>query len=393
MPMNSKSAVIFVPNDTGRTGLSRPMLLRNCMGVPLLTWLVHALRRDGVQRYFLVCHDRYLSEAKACFPASCSLTACMDRDAADLMHVFLSTAEAEEEQVLVVTGPCVYVPAEAVLADEDGAPIAANACRLDRTALMEALDDTAFSFGRFLVSCGEACTNYDGMFSVNGPDELADWQPILKRAVLYALADQGVEIWDYDHCYVDPTVEVGEGTVLMPGTILRGSTRIGADCCIGPDCLLENAVIGSGCRVNSSQIYDSAVGKDANIGPYAYIRPDCEIGSRTRVGSFVEMKSSRLGDGTRVSHLSYIGDTDAGRNCSFGAGAVTVNFDRRDKYRTVIDDDAFVGCDTSLIAPVHVGRGAYIAAGSTITDDVPAQALGIARTRQQNKKDWAIKNK
>ena len=391
--VNGKSAVIFVPNDTGKTGFARPMMLARVMGVPLLTWLVSELTRSGVERYFLVCHDRYLSEAKTCFPASCSLTACMDRDAANLMHVFLSTADSKEEQVLVITGPCVYVPAEAVFSEQESAPVPASACRVSREALMDALDDSAFSFSRFLVSCAEACTDRDGMFSVSSADELADWQPVLKRTVLYELARQGVEIWDYDNCYVDPTVHIGGGTVLMPGTIVRGHSRIGHDCVIGPNTLLENAVVGNGSQVNSSQIYDSSVGHDANIGPFAYIRPDCDIGSRTRVGNFVEVKNSKIGEGTHIPHLSYIGDTDAGRNCNFGAATVTVNFDRRSKHRTVVEDDAFVGCSTSLIAPVSIGRGAYVAAGSTITDDVPAQALGIARTRQQNKKDWAIKNK
>lgn len=391
--MDGNSAVIFIPDDTAKTGLARPLMLSRIMGVPLLRWLSGALYRGGVSRCFLVCHDRYLSEARACFPEEVALTACKDQDAADLMHVFLSTAREEERQVLVITGPCVHIAPEAVYDDDGEPPAPASACRVDRQALMDALDDSAFSFGRFLVSCGEACTDRDGMFSISGPEELADWQPLLKRSVLYELARQGVEIWDYDSCYVDPAAQVGAGTVLMPGSILRGPCRVGADCVIGPNTLLQNAAVGNGSQINCSQIYDSTVGQDASVGPYAYIRPDCAIGSRTRIGSCVEVKNSSVGEGTQAAHLSYIGDADAGRNCNFGAASVTVNFDRRAKHRTRVEDEAFIGCGVNLIAPVHVGRGAYVAAGSTITEDVPAQALGIARTRQQNKKDWAIKNK
>ena len=228
---------------------------------------------------------------------------------------------------------------------------------------------------------------------LTAPDELADWQPILKRLHLYELANGGVEIWDYDNCYVDPTVQVGAGTVLMPGTILRGKTVIGENCTIGPNTLLEHAVIGNNTKVNASQIYESSVGDDTAVGPFAYVRPNCRIGSDVKVGDFVEIKNSVIGDATKISHLTYIGDSDVGKRINFGCGTVTVNYDRAKKFRTVIEDDAFIGCNTNLIAPVTVGNGAYIAAGSTITEDVPAHSLSIARVRQSNKENWSTKHK
>ena len=238
---------------------------------------------------------------------------------------------------------------------------------------------------------------YDGVISgsqlVADLQEMTSWQPVLSRAKLYELSKQGVEIWDYNTTYVDPAASVGPGTALLPGTILRGQTSIGKNCTIGPNSYLENARVGDGTKVNASQIYNSSVGYDTHVGPFAYVRPGSTVGNAVRVGDFVEIKNSAIGDGTKISHLTYVGDSDVGKNINFGCGTVTVNYDRSKKYRTVIEDNAFIGCNTNLIAPVRVGEGAYIAAGSTITDDIPAMALSIARARQQNKKDWASKHK
>ena len=135
------------------------------------------------------------------------------------------------------------------------------------------------------------------------------------------------------------------------------------------------------------------MGKFTSVGPFAYIRPNCTIGDHIKLGDFVEVKNSVIGDGTKVSHLTYIGDSDVGRNCNFGCGTVTVNYDRVKKYRTTIGDDCFIGCNTNLVAPVTLGDGAYTAAGTTVTDNVPSQALAIGRARQSNKRDWAARNK
>ena len=203
----------------------------------------------------------------------------------------------------------------------------------------------------------------------------------------------GVSIWDYNNTYVEPTVFVGAGTELLPGTVLRGTTSIADGCTIGPNSYLENVKVGEGTKINASQVYDSEIGSDTTVGPFAYVRPGSRIGSHVRCGDFVEVKNSTIGDGTKISHLTYVGDSDVGKNINFGCGTVTVNYDRVHKSRTVIDDNAFIGCNTNLIAPVHVGEGAYIAAGSTVTDDVPPAALAIARARQQNKRDWANRHK
>lgn len=366
------------------------MLLR-IMGSPLLSWLVSSLVSRGAGRFFLVCHERFAQEARACFPSGLEVMPASDQDAPDLLHVFLSTAEDDEAEVVVVTGPAVFVD-RSLAAQSDVIPSPSCVSHVSREALMEALDEK-FSFLDFLRQRGKAFTDRDGAYTVKSSEELAAWQPVLNLTHLHALVRAGAEVWDYQNCYVDPTVRVGRGTVLMPGTILRAGTAVGEDCIIGPNAYLENVTVGDRTTVNASQLYDAKVGDDTKIGPFAYIRPGTVIGSHIKVGDFVEVKNSSIGDGTKIAHLTYVGDSDVGRNVNFGCGTVTVNYDRARKYRTTIEDDAFIGCNTNLIAPVTVGRGAYTAAGSTITDNVPPQALAVARARQTNKKEWAARNK
>ena len=345
------------------------MMLQAIMGTPLLSWLTRSLAAGGVGRFFLVCHERFLSEAKHCFPDGCELSCAKLEETADQLHVFLSTADEQEEDVIVVTGPAVIDP---FAVDEEafsGAPVESGVSSVSRQALMDALDDT-FIFTDFMKEHGIPYTDRDGVYAVSSMQQLAEWKPVLSRGVLYDLAAAGVSIWDYDNTYVEPTVFVGAGAELLPGTVLRGTTSIADGCMIGPNSYLENVKVGENTRVNASQVYDSEIGADTTVGPFAYVRPGSRIGSHVRCGDFVEVKNSTIGDGT-----------------------VTVNYDRVKKSRTVIDDDAFIGCNANLIAPVHIGQGAYIAAGSTVTDDVPPAALAIARARQQNKRDWANRHK
>lgn len=179
----------------------------------------------------------------------------------------------------------------------------------------------------------------------------------------------------------------------MPGTILRGRSLIRAGACIGPWSLVEDSEIGEGCVVNASQVYGSQIAAEVLVGPYAHIRRGTELGRGAHIGSFVETKNAKIGENTWAAHLSYLGDAEIGSDCNIGCGTSTANYDRVDKHKTIIGDHAFIGCQTVLVAPVTVGDGAYIGAGSTITEDVPENALGIARNRQSNKKDWSSKHK
>lgn len=201
----------------------------------------------------------------------------------------------------------------------------------------------------------------------------------------------GVLFVSRDGVVIGPDVAIGAGTAILPGTLLSGATKIGKDCVIGPNTVLNNTVVGDNCAVNSSQLADSALGAGVTLGPYSQLRPGCTVGDGVKIGDFVEIKNSSIGEGTSVAHLTYIGDADVGRHCNFGCGVVFVNYDGESKNRTTIGDYAFIGCNTNLIAPVSVGEGAYTAAGTTVSKDVPAGAMAIGRVDQQNKPEWATK--
>lgn len=201
----------------------------------------------------------------------------------------------------------------------------------------------------------------------------------------------GVDIPCFDGVMIDPQVKIGQGTTILPGTILRGETQIGENCTIGPNSLIENSTVGDGALLNSTQCYNSVVKGGVNIGPFVHIRPNSVVGENVHLGNFVEVKNSTIDTGTKVSHLTYVGDSDVGKKVNFGCGTVTVNYTGKAKFRTTIKDNAFIGCNTNLVAPVTVGEGAYTAAGSTITEDVPDDSLGIARARQTNKLGWCKK--
>ena len=204
----------------------------------------------------------------------------------------------------------------------------------------------------------------------------------------FAFEAQGVRFFDLSRCYIDIGVEIGEETIIYPDVIIEGKTIIGRNCVIGPGCHLKNMIIGNGTRMSNTVAYDSEIGNNTETGPFAYIRPGSKIGSNCKVGDFVEVKNSIMGDGAKASHLTYIGDADIGKNVNLGCGTVVVNYDGKNKHRTVVEDDCFIGCNTNLISPVTVKKGAFIAAGSTITEDVPEETLAIARARQVNRVGW-----
>ncbi len=206
-----------------------------------------------------------------------------------------------------------------------------------------------------------------------------------RERVMEALQQRGVVIPDPDRTYVDETVEVASGTVLYPGTHLRGETRIGPNCRIGPDCWIEDSTIEAGSTVRYSVVESARIRSDSAIGPYAHLRAGADVGPEARVGNFVEVKQARLERGVKVGHLAYVGDAEIGEGTNVGAGTITCNYDGVAKHRTVIGKGAFIGSNASLVAPVTIGDGAVIAAGSAITDDVPAGTLSFGRARQMNK--------
>lgn len=207
------------------------------------------------------------------------------------------------------------------------------------------------------------------------------------------LMERGVWIIDPESVWIDYSAEVAAGVTLYAGSRILGASKIGEGCRIGPNCEIRDTIIGKGNTIVQSQIEESVIAEACQIGPFSYIRPNSTIGSRVRIGDFVEIKNSGIGDDTMISHLTYVGDADVGNHVNFGCGTILVNFNGISKNRSTIEDHAFIGCNSNLVSPVHIGKGAFIAAGSTITQDLPADSLGIARVRQQVKEHWVTKRK
>ena len=213
-------------------------------------------------------------------------------------------------------------------------------------------------------------------------------QKIMQRRINAALMDKGINMLDPEYTYVSPYTKIGYGTTILPGSMIKPGSWVGCGCTIGPNTIIDCASIGDETSVNSSQVYESKVGAHATVGPFAYIRPGCEVGDHTRIGDFVELKKAHIGNGTKVSHLTYIGDAEVGERVNFGCGTVVVNYDGYVKSKTVIGDDCFIGCNTNLVAPVELGDRVLTAAGTTVTKNVPDGAMAVARARQENKEGW-----
>jgi bifunctional UDP-N-acetylglucosamine pyrophosphorylase/glucosamine-1-phosphate N-acetyltransferase len=229
------------------------------------------------------------------------------------------------------------------------------------------------------------------MLGVNDRWQLAEASAILRKRVLRELALSGVTIIDPENTYVGVDVRVGQDTILEPMTILEGTTTIGSNCKIGPAARIVDSTIGNGCTVNASQVHRATLLDGVRCGPYANLRPGALVGVQAKIGNFVELKNASLGTKASVSHLSYIGDGSVGDGANIGAGTIFCNYDGIDKHRTEVGDGAFVGSNTTLVAPVKIGEGAIVAAGSVITSDVPENALALGRSRQEVKEAWASK--
>src|SRR5690554_68145 len=234
-------------------------------------------------------------------------------------------------------------------------------------------------------------TDADETLGVNDRLALSEAERLMKQRINREHMKNGVTIIDPLTTYIAPTVQIASDVVIEPGTKILGHSVIGTDSVIGPNSEIIDSHIGEQSKVLHSVVHDSQVGNRVNIGPYAHVRPASDIRDDVKVGNFVEVKKSVIDDGSKVSHLSYIGDAEIGKNVNVGCGSITVNYDGLNKFKTIIEDDVFVGCNTNLIAPVTVGRGALVAAGSTITKDVPEVALSIARAKQVNKEGYAKK--
>ncbi|SCB74112.1 bifunctional UDP-N-acetylglucosamine diphosphorylase/glucosamine-1-phosphate N-acetyltransferase GlmU [Bacillus mycoides] len=230
--------------------------------------------------------------------------------------------------------------------------------------------------------------HFDETLGVNDRVALSQAEIIMKNRINRKNMVNGVTIIDPSNTYISADAIIGSDTVLHPGTIIEGNTVIGSDCEIGPHTVIRDSEIGDRTVIRQSTVHDSKLGTEVSVGPFAHIRPDSVIGDEVRVGNFVEIKKTVFGNRSKASHLSYIGDAQVGEDVNLGCGSITVNYDGKNKFKTVIGNGVFIGCNSNLVAPVTVEEGAYVAAGSTITENVPSKALSVARARQVNKEDY-----
>lgn len=393
--MSATGAVIFLP----REGNGPSLMLQELLFDPAARWLAQALADAGVERFFVVCHSDDQQAARACFPADTEFVTGVSEDAVDQLVAFLSGLEGK---AIVITRPVLlsWSDARTLAGAENGGVLDTKdtgVYRVDCALLAQALGE-GVGLEEALKEKGDRFNSrgvwFQGAYPIrSGRVGRMEAEGAARQFGALRLLEQGVRIMDPANCYAGPQVKVGEGTVLLPGTILRGGTVIGKNCEIGPNAMIRDCTVGESVTINASQLNESTVDDGATVGPFAYVRPNCHVGAKVKVGDFVELKNSTIGAGTKISHLTYVGDSDVGERVNFGCGTVTVNYDGTQKYRTTIGDDAFIGCNTNLVAPVKVGDGAYTAAGSTITDEVPADSLAIARARQTVKKQWAAKRR
>ncbi|MBB6733386.1 bifunctional UDP-N-acetylglucosamine diphosphorylase/glucosamine-1-phosphate N-acetyltransferase GlmU [Cohnella zeiphila] len=226
---------------------------------------------------------------------------------------------------------------------------------------------------------------------VNDRVALGEAERLMRRRIAIKHQTGGVTLIDPEHTYIEADVTIGSDTVIYPGTSLRGRTAIGSDCTIGPSADLLDTRVGDGSTIRQSVADQAEVGESCAVGPFAYLRPGTKLAANVKVGDFVELKNAVVGEGSKIPHLSYVGDATVGRNVNIGCGAITANYDGYNKSRTDIGDNAFIGSNVTLIAPVTVGNDAYVVAGSTITHPVEAGDVAIARERQVNKAGYAEK--
>ena len=347
----------------------RPLMLETVLFCPVLRWMGRQMKADGASRFFVFCPQEYAEEVAECF----------DRED----DVIISGEKTEllkflQEDGAVAVFPCAQVPME--LAGGSGYSYTAEAASLRESWSSETGN---------AVSGAEKLNGWTAVYRHN----LSEVELACRNVLVKQHMEKGVRFLDPGTVYVDPRVTIGRGTLVLPGTILQGETCIGRNCLIGPNTMIRDCIVGDDTEVNASQMTESVVGSHTTVGPFAYLRPNSRVGDHVKVGDFVEVKNSVIGSGTKISHLTYVGDSDVGERVNFGCGTVTTNYDGHRKFRCTIGNDAFLGCNTNLVAPVTVGEGAYTAAGSTITKDVPADALAVARTPQTVKEGWAARRR
>ena len=228
----------------------------------------------------------------------------------------------------------------------------------------------------------------EGCDAIVDGESLSRITDVMRRRILNYHSKNGVIVYDFQNTYIDCDVVIDKGVTIEPYNFIKGKTIIKEGAVIKPGNYIENCIIGGNVTIDSSRLYDSLIGADTRVGPFAYIRPNTVVGRGCRIGDFVELKNCVIGDDCKVSHLTYIGDAELGKECNVGCGVVFANYDGKNKFRSMVGDRVFIGSNANIVAPVNIADRAFIAAGSTITKEVPSQALAVARARQTMIPDW-----
>lgn len=289
-------AVFFLEEDSSLPAHSKPLMLEAVLFCPILKWMSDKLLADGVQRFFAVSSPRFAQEVRACFPEDADVT--------------ISEQHSELLDFLNTPDPVAVFVRAALPMEEAGPGFVYGAAGYELQAVWQEKMTNA-------VSAAELIPGWVPVFSL---ETVAELEPLLRERIVRRHIRAGVRVLDPNAVYIDPRVTIGRGTMLLPGTILRGETAVGCGCTIGPNAVVRDCVIGDETEINASQVNESTIGSRTHVGPFAYVRPGCAIGDDIKVGDFVEVKNSAIGDGTKISHLTYVGDSDVGRKVNFGCG-------------------------------------------------------------------------
>src|SRR5215216_117733 len=382
-------AVILAAGKGTRMKSNRAKVLHTLCGVPMVNYVIEATRPLVPEGLFVVVgHQAELVEAVLPEDAKPVLQE-EQRGTGDTVRVALAALEEVESGVLLVVngdGPLISDRTLGELVERH------SSAGVGATVLVAELDDPS-GLGRVVEDAGVVriveerdataserqirLVNPEEANLVNDRAQLARAEEILRRRILDAHMRDGVTVRDPTSTHIEASVEIGRDTVILPGSMLRGETRIGSDCVIGPSTDLQDTRVGDGALVEHSVGRGAEVGDGASVGPYSFLRPGTVLEVGAKVGAYCEIKNSRVGAGSKVPHLSYVGDAEIGADANLGAGTITANYDGEEKYRTKVEDGVFTGINTNLIAPVTIGEDAYTGAGSVVNKDVPAGKLAV----------------
>lgn len=453
--MEDFTAVILAAGEGTRMKSDTPKVLHKVCGQPILTYIIQAARKAGAQKIVVVV-GKGADKVKEHYAGE-DIEFVLQREQKGTGHALMQAEDAVKgsSQIVVLCGDMPLVTAESIEGMVRFHQEQRAACTV-MTAIVEdptgygriikkgekVLDirehkdatleereikeinsgfycfDTSLVFsalskvkndnvqGEYYLTDVVKILNQEGKqvvaFQLDDPNELqgindrkqlAQVQKLMQRKIIEGWMEKGVTFINPDTCVVDRHVQIGRDTTIYPGVILEGNTQIGEGCTIIGPCRIKDTIIGDFCEIVMSQIDDCQLDENVKVGPYSNLRPGCKLSSNVKVGDFVELKNTKVGEGTKIPHLSYVGDAILGKKINIGAGVIFVNYDGYKKHQTVVEDEAFIGCNSNLVAPVTVKAGSFVAAGSTITKDVPKDSLAIARARQENKLGWVLKRR